>query len=33
MNTPEHNKQLTRTFFEAMQRGDADAGTHAMAVA
>jgi uncharacterized protein (TIGR02246 family) len=25
MNTPEHNKQLTHTFFDAMQRGDAEA--------
>lgn len=25
MSTVENNKQLTRTFFEAMQRGDAEA--------
>ena len=25
MNTPGHNKQLTVAFFDAMQRGDADA--------
>jgi uncharacterized protein (TIGR02246 family) len=25
MNTPEHNKRLTLAFFDAMQRGDAEA--------